>query len=262
MKVWKERINNFFAYTDLLQLLVTRDIKLKYRRSILGYLWSILNPLFVMLVMTLVFSTMFRNNITNFPVYLFTGRMLFEFMSTSSKQAMRSINGNASLIKKTYVPKYIFTLSKVTSCMVDLVFSFGALFIVILFTRAEISWTILLSPLVILQIYIFCCGLGFFLATYTVFFRDIEYIYNAIITAWMYLTPIFYPIERLPEAVRHAIEWFNPLYYYVSQFRSMVYLGELPTAHAFIGGWILAAFMFVIGLSVFKKKQDDFILYI
>lgn len=262
MNVWKERINNFFAYKDLLQLLVTRDIKLKYRRSILGYLWSILNPLFVMLIITLVFSTMFRNNIVNFPVYLFTGRMLFEFMSTSSKQAMRSINGNASLIKKTYVPKYIFTLSKVTSCMVDLVFSFGALFIVILFTRAEISWTILLSPLVILQIYIFCCGLGFFLATYTVFFRDIEYIYNAIITAWMYLTPIFYPIERLPESVRTAIEWFNPLYYYVSQFRSMVYLCELPTAHAFIGGWILAVFMLIIGLSVFKKKQDDFILYI
>lgn len=133
MNIWKERINNFFAYKDLLQLLVTRDIKLKYRRSILGYLWSILNPLFVMLIITLVFSTMFRNNIVNFPVYLFTGRMLFEFMSTSSKQAMRSINGNASLIKKTYVPKYIFTLSKVTSCMVDLVFSFGALFIVILF---------------------------------------------------------------------------------------------------------------------------------
>lgn len=262
MNIWKERIKNFLTYKDLLQLLVTRDIKLKYRRSVLGYLWSILNPLFVMIVMTIVFSTMFRNNIENFPVYLFTGRMLFEFMSTSSKQAMKSITGNASLIKKTYVPKYIFTLSKVTSCMVDMIFSFGALFIVIIFTRATVSWTILLAPLVIIQIYIFCCGLGFFLATYNVFFRDIEYIYNAIITAWMYLTPIFYPIERLPETVRFGIEHFNPLYYYVSQFRSLVYLGELPTPFAFWGGWILAIVMFVIGLLVFKRKQDKFILYI
>ena len=262
MNVWKERINNFFAYKDLLLLLVTRNIKLKYRRSILGYLWSILNPLFVMIIMTIVFSTMFRNNITNFPVYLFTGRMLFDFMSSSSKQTMSSISGNSSLIKKTYVPKYIFPLAKVTSCMVDLVFSFGALFIVIIFTRAEISWTLLLSPLVILQIYIFCCGLGFFLATYAVFFRDIEYIYNAIITAWMYLTPIFYPLERLPEAVQSAIVNFNPLYYYVSQFRSLVYLCELPSLHTFVWGWIIAVLMLIIGLSVFKKKQDNFILYI
>ena len=158
MNVWKIRVNLFFKYKDLLHQLVIRDIKLKYRRSMLGYLWSILNPLFVMVIMTIVFSTMFKNNIENFPVYLFTGRMLFEFMSTSTKQAMRSVTGNAALIKKTYVPKYIFTLAKVTSCMVDLVFSFGALLIVIIATRARVTWTFLLFPLVIGQIYIFCCG--------------------------------------------------------------------------------------------------------
>ena len=115
MRAWIDRINVFMKYKDLLIQLVSRDIKLKYRRSFLGYLWSVLNPLFVMIIMTIVFSTMFSRNIENFPVYLFTGKMLFDFMSTSTNQAMTSVTGNAALLKKTYVPKYIFTLSKVTS---------------------------------------------------------------------------------------------------------------------------------------------------
>lgn len=113
MRAWIDRINVFMKYKDLLIQLVSRDIKLKYRRSFLGYLWSVLNPLFVMIIMTIVFSTMFSRNIENFPVYLFTGKMLFDFMSTSTNQAMTSVTGNAALLKKTYVPKYIFTLSKV-----------------------------------------------------------------------------------------------------------------------------------------------------
>lgn len=262
MKKWIERLNNFIKYKDLLLQLVSRDIKLKYRRSFMGYLWSILNPLFVMIIMTIVFSQMFKNNIENFPVYLFTGKMLFDFLSTATKQAMTSITGNAALIKKTYVPKYIFTLSKVTSCMIDLVLSFGALLIVIIATQAKIAWTFLLFPIVIIQIYVFCCGLGFFLAAYNVFFRDIQYIYNAIIVAWMYMTPIFYPIERLPEMVQTLITWCNPLYYYVSQFRSVVFLGQLPDFRMVGLGCGAAVLMFVIGLLVFKRKQDKFILYI
>ena len=109
MRAWIDRINVFMKYKDLLIQLVSRDIKLKYRRSFLGYLWSVLNPLFVMIIMTIVFSTMFSRNIENFPVYLFTGKMLFDFMSTSTNQAMTSVTGNAALLKKTYVPKYIFT---------------------------------------------------------------------------------------------------------------------------------------------------------
>ncbi len=262
MNVWRIRINLFLKYKDLLRELVIRDIKLKYRRSVLGYLWSILNPLFIMIIMTIVFSMMFRRNIENYPVYLFTGRMLFEFTTGSTRQAMNSVTGNAALIKKTYVPKYIFTLAKVTSAMVDMIFNLGALLIVIIATRARISWTFLLFPLVIIQIYIFCCGLGFFLATYNVFFHDVLYIYNAVTTAWMYLTPIFYPIESLPENVAIVVKTVNPLYYYIAQFRDMIYLGRIPGWRIFWGGWVIALIMFVIGLYVFLKNQDKFILYI
>jgi lipopolysaccharide transport system permease protein len=262
MKIWIDRINVFLKYKDLLYQLVSRDIKLKYRRSFLGYLWSILNPLFVMIIMTIVFSAMFKRNIENYPVYLLTGKALFDFTTTATTQAMTSVTGNASLLKKTYVPKYIFTLSKVTSCMVDFLFSLGALLIVILATRSPIHWTIVLFPFVCIQIYIFCCGLGFFLAQLNVFFRDIQYIYHAVITAWMYLTPIFYPIESLPDKVRFFVKGFNPLYYYVAQFRDVVYYGQIPGWRILIGGWILAFLSLSIGLWAFKKNQDEFILYI
>ena len=262
MNPWKYRITTFWKYKDLMYQLASRDIKLKYRRSFLGYFWSVLNPLFVMIIMTIVFSTMFSRNIKNFPVYLFTGKMLFDFLSTSTRQALSSVVNNASLLKKTYLPKYIFTFSKVTSCMVDFVLSFGALFIVMLVTRAEFHWTVLLLPTVIIQLYIFCCGLGFLLAELNVFFRDIQYIYQAVTTAWMYLTPIFYPIESLPEKLQFLIKAFNPLYYYIAQFRDLVYYGQIPGPRVMWGGWFMAFVRLAIGLWAFKRKQDDFILFI
>ncbi len=255
-------VKEFWQYKDLLKQLVSRDIKLKYRRSVLGYIWSVLNPLLIMIVMTIVFSTMFNRNIENFPVYLFCGQLLFNFMNTSTHQAIFSITGNASLLKKTYVPKYIFTLSKITSGMVDFVFSLGALLIVIIVTRAQFTWYILLFPFVVLQLYIFCVGLGLFLAQANVFFRDIQYIYNAVTTAWMYLTPIFYPIEMLPDTVAWLIKHCNPMYFYVGQFRDLIYYGRLPGPMIVGAGCLTAAVMLIVGIWSFTRSQDRFILYI
>ena len=261
-KSLKQAGQELWKYRDLLRLLVTRNIKLKYRRSVLGYVWSVLNPLLTMIVMTIVFSKMFSRNIENFPVYLFCGQLLFNFMNTSTRQAISSINANAALLKKTYVPRYIFTISKITSGLVDLVFSLGALLIVILVTRAKLSWTALLFPVVILQLYMFCIGLGLFLAQANVFFRDVEYIYNAVITAWMYLTPIFYPIEMLPDNVLWMVKYLNPMYFYVGQFRDLVYLGQLPGPVIHTAGWVAAIVMLVVGIWSFRRSEDKFILYI
>lgn len=255
-------VREFLKYKDLLKLLVSRNLKLKYRRSFLGYLWSILNPLLIMVVMTVVFSTMFSRNIENFPVYLFCGQLLFNFMNNATHQAIFSITGNSSLLKKTYVPKYIFTLSKITSGMVDLVFSLGALIIVMLVTGAKFSWTALLFPFVILQLYLFCVGLGLFLAQANVFFRDIQYIYNAVTTAWMYLTPIFYPMDVLPDWLVWCIKHLNPMYFYVGQFRDMVYSGVLPGGGLVLAGCTAAVLMLGIGIWSFSRSEDKFILYI
>lgn len=262
MSALQFRIRMFKKYRGLIRELVSRDLKLKYRRSFLGYLWSILNPLLVMIVMTVVFSSMFSRNIENYPVYLLIGRMTYEFMTTSTNQAMHSVTGNAALLKKTYIPKYIFTVSKVTSALVDYMFSLGALIIVMIFTRTQFHLTMFMIPVIMLELYVFCLGIGFLLAELHVYFRDIQYIYKAITTAWMYLTPIFYPIEALPAGLRLIIKNGNAMYYYVTQFRQVVLDGTLPPLSMFAGGWIFAIVLLVIGVGVFQKHKDNFILYI
>ena len=255
-------LREFVQYKDLLKLLVSRNLKLKYRRSILGYVWSVLNPLLIMIVLTIVFSTMFSRDIENFPVYLFCGQLLYNYMNNSTHQAIFSITGNAALLKKTYVPKYIFTVARITSGLVDCVFSLGALVIVMLVTGAKFSWHGLLFPVVMVQLYLFCIGLGLFLAQANVFFRDIQYIYNAVTTAWMYLTPILYPIEMLPESISWLIRHLNPLYFYVAQFRDLVYYRQLPGLGIQLAGWGAAFLMLAIGIFSFRRSEDKFILYI
>ncbi len=262
MKIWLLRLKDFFHYKDLLKHLVMRDIKLKYRRSVLGYFWSVLDPLLTMIVMTIVFSSMFNRNIDNFPVYLFCGRLLFDFTKTSTTHAMNSINANGALIRKAYVPKYIFTFAKVISTLIDLLFNLVAMAVVLIVTGEGFHWSNLLFPFVLAQMFVFNLGLGLFLAQANVFFKDVQHIYSAVMVAWMYLTPIFYPIEALPELVRWCITHLNPLYYYVKQFRDIFYAGTLPQGEYVIAGCVASLVMLVFGTGIFLKKQDKFILYI
>lgn len=263
MELLKYRIRTLFKYKDLIKGLVGRDLKLKYRRSFLGYVWSVLNPLLTMIVYTVVFTRLLGKKIENYPVYFLTGRMLYDFMKTSTTGAMKSVVGNSAMLRKVYVPKYIFTLSKVTSCMVDMVLSLGALFIVMIATKSQFHWCMLLMPYVILQTYIFCCGLGFFLAQFDVFFRDIQYIYSVILTAWLYFTPIIYELnDRFPRWFHIAVKGFNPMYYYVAQFRDLIYYGRLPGPRIFWGGWLISFLTLGIGVWAFQRSKDKFILYI
>lgn len=256
------RFHVFCQYRHLIEQLVEKDIKLKYRRSFLGYLWSILNPLLTMFVLVLVFSNMFRFDIENFPVYLIIGQTLFNFLTESTTQAIFSITSNAALLKKTYVPKYVFTFSKVTSSLVNLVFALGAMLLV--FVSCKISFTplFLWIPVILLEVYVFCLGLGMFLAQASVFFRDIQYIYGVFTTAWMYLTPIFYPISALPEYLQTAITTYNPMYFYIMQFRQVVLYNQAPDITLMINGSLIAIAFLILGTWCFTKTQDNFILYI
>jgi len=262
MSTLKYRIRTFFKYWDLIVELVKRDIKLKYRRSFLGYIWSILNPLLIMIVMTVVFSSMFRKSIENYPIYLLTGRTLFEFMKGSTTSGMKSVTHNAALLKKTYIPKYIFTLAKSLSILTDTVFTLGAFFIVMIATRTAFHLPLLYLPVILIQVFIFSLGISFLLAQMMVFFRDIEYIYNAVLTAWTYLTPMFYPIDRLPNLLQILVRTVNPMYGYVTQFRSIALYGQMPSGRLMLAGWIWAIVMLIIGLYMFQKNKDKFILYI
>lgn len=262
MKKHIARLQGLYQYRYLVKQLVTKDIKLKYRRSFLGYIWSVLNPLLVMLVMYVVFSQMFRFDIENYPAYLIIGQTLFTFMTEATNQAIFSITGNASLLKKVYVPKYIFTLSKVTSSLVNLIFSLGAMIIVFIASNVHFSWKMLFIPVILLELYIFSLGLGLFLAQAAVFFRDIQYIYNVLTTAWMYLTPVFYPLAQLPDELQKIIKVCNPMYQYIDQFRTVVLQQMLPDAGSVLTGFIMGMVFLVLGTWSFLKTQDNFILYI
>ena len=256
------KFNRLYSFKELLKQLIIRDIKLKYRRSYLGYLWSILNPLMLMMVLVIVFSNIFRFEIPYFALYMIAGHTIFNFMVEATNMSVWSITGNAALLKKTYVPKYIFTLSKVGSSLVNLVFSLGALVLVMVVTGAEFTLNLLYFPLIILQVFLFSLGLGLILATATVFFRDIQYLWGVFVSMWMYLTPLFYPVTIIPEEYRGLYMSINPMYWYVEQFRDIVLYARAPQMDSILMGTGLAVVILILGAWYFNKKQDEFILYI
>ena len=248
-------------YKWLLKELIIRDLKIKYRRSVLGYLWSILNPLMLMGVLTVVFSTMFRFDIPNYPVYLLTGQLLFGFFSESTSMAMTSILGGASLIKKVYLPKYIFPVSRVLSSFTTMLFSLVALVIVMAVTRAEYHITAILLPVVLFYLLIFSIGVSLILSVMVVFFRDIQYLYGILLTALNYLTPIFYPVSMLPQWLKELMV-LNPIYNFIEMFRKIMIYGQWPTITEHLICMTFAFGGLLLGIYIFKNNQRDFILYI
>lgn len=250
-----------YRYKWLVYELVNRDLKIKYRRSILGYLWSLLNPLMMMMVLTIVFSHFFRFNIPNYPAYLLCGQLIYGFFGEATNAAMHSVINNGGLIKKIYIPKYIFPLAAIASCFVNYLFSLLALILVMIATHVEITPTLLLTPLPLLYILGFSLGIGLFLAALSVFFRDITHLYGVALTAWMYLTPIFYPLSIVPDFVKQIV-YLNPLYYFIEVFRQIILYGQYPSLAEHLTCLSLASVSIILGLIFFKKYQDKFILYL
>ena len=259
-KIMKAK-EHFFKYNPLIHELVIRDIKVKYRRSVLGYLWSLLNPLLMMAVMATVFSHVIRADLENYPLYLICGQTLFSFFSESTSMAMRSVLANAGLIKKIYIPKFIFPVSRVTSSFVTMSFSLVAILIVMLVTRAHFYWTILLTPIPIAFLFLFCCGMGMMLSALSVYFRDITHLWSVATLAWMYATPIFYTIDMMPDNLMRLMK-LNPMYHFLNTFRNLVMFGNVPGPNAWFGCIASGLVFFVLGLFVFGRLQKNFILYI
>lgn len=252
---------NYKRYKPLIKELIARDLKVKYRRSFLGYVWSLLNPLLMMIVMSIVFSYIFRFDIPNYPLYLICGQTLWNFFNESTNMAMYSVIQNSSLIKKVYIPKYIFPMSRVLSSFVTMSFSLMAILIVMVFTGTKITPTVLLFPFPLLFLLIFSMGVGLILSSLSVYFRDIVHLYSVLTMAWMYLTPIFYPVSSLPEDVAQIVE-LNPLCSFVTFFRDIVLYGQVPMAEMWINCIASSAIAFLVGAILFKKMQKNFILYI
>ena len=254
-------MKEIFEYRALLIELVKRDIKKKYRRSILGILWSMLNPFLTMLIMAMVFSSFFKFAIKNFPVYLLTGQLIFNFYSEATNTAMGSILENASLIKKVYVPKHIFPIAKVLSSCVNFILSLPGLVLVILITKAPVKFSIIFSIIPVLYVLFFCLGIGLLLASVTVYFRDMFHLYGVLLTAISYLTPLFYPKEIVPEQYMFLLN-LNPMVYFVDLFRDMVYYGKMPTLDEHLNCIFIIIIALFIGVVTFNMNKKKFILHI
>ena len=247
-------IENFKKFRPLLNELVSRDVKIKYRRSVLGVLWTLLNPLFMMIVLSVVFSNLFKFDIENFPLYLLSGQVIFNFFSDATNNSMGAIIMNGSLIKKVYVPKYLFVLSRVIS-------SFTALILVMLAMRVELHWTSLMAFIPLALLVAFSLGVGLILAAIVVQFRDIMHLYSVFITALMYMTPVIYPMSILPHWMKIVV-YMNPITNYLVMFRNVMLNNRILSLWELALGVVEAVIALIIGLVVFYKKQDSFILNI
>ncbi|MBR5251808.1 MAG: ABC transporter permease [Oscillospiraceae bacterium] len=262
IKFIKSRFSMFYRYRFLLQNLIQRDIKVKYRRSTLGILWSVLNPLMMMCVLTLVFSYFFRFDIANYPVYVLSGQLLFTYFTESTSMAMESVIGYAPLIKKVHVPKYIFPLEKSCFGFINMCFSLVALVLVMLITRAPFHPTFILVLYPMVTLFVFSLGVGMFLASSAIFFRDIIHLWSVFTTALMYASAVFYPVTLLDGTVMQYIIRLNPLFWYIDAFRCCVMDGRVfGLAHVVVCA-VCAVIAMIVGCITFKKGQDKFILYI
>ena len=255
---WK----NGMRYLPLLKNLIAREMKKKYRQSLLGYVWCVLNPLMIMLIMTVVFSRVFHNSIQNYPVYLFAGRMMFSFITDCAGVMLHSIVANGQLMRKTRIPYYVFPLSTMGCSVVNFCFHLVAFFLVLIFTGTWPSIHIAAFPLVCLEMFAFSFGLGLLLAVAQIYVRDTSYLFAVVNTAWLYLTALFYPLSVLPAWLQTMVTWLNPAYYFVDMSRAIFLYHTWPSAGMLIRGGFVAVLFSVLALYAYSRAKKQMILYV
>ena len=248
-------------YSFLIKQLVARDFKTKYKRSVLGVLWSFLNPLLTMGIQYVIFSTLFGNDIAHFPIYLLSGIVCFNFFSESANMCLMSIVGNATLINKVHVPKYIYPFSRTLSSCINFALALIPLVIMMIIEQTPISTALLLIPFVFIMLFILSYGVGLILATLMVFFRDTQFLWGIVSMLLMYLTPIFYSEAIIPS-------WFlpiyklNPLYHVLRFIRSILIDGVSLEPKAYLWCIVLCTIPLLLGILIFRRNQNKFIFNI
>lgn len=264
----KRIINNLLysikKYKFLLEQLVSRDFKVKYKRSALGVVWSLLYPVLMMAVMAVVFSNVFKFSTpgVSYLAYLMIGLTYFNYFTEASNLAMSSVVANFSLINKVYMPKYIFPLSKCIFVGINFLLTLIPLYAVIILTGTGLNWGHLLLPYSYICLFMFTLGMGFILSTIAVFLRDMFYIYGIITTIWTYLTPIMYDIKLISNPTLQFLMKLNPMYQIINFARTIILYGNIPTIGQFLGCAVSGVVTILIGMILFKKKQDKFIYYV
>lgn len=243
-------------YRYLLSQLIRRDLVARYKRSVLGVAWTMLNPLGTMLVMTLVFSRLF-NNVASYPTYILSGLIVWNFFSQATNAAMSGLVWGGGLMQRIYIPRTIFGVSAVGTALVNLLISIATLFLVMLFTHTPITWTVSFLPVSIFLLACFTLGFGLILSTMAIYFPDVSEMYQILLTAWMYLTPIIYPEDIIPERFL-TIYRLNPMYSMIKIFRMPVYEGLIPTFQQLLPAILWGVGTLLVGWIFFTSKSDEY----
>lgn len=247
-------------YRFLVWNLILRDLKVRYKRSSIGFIWVMLNPLLTMGVLAIVFSHLFRFQVPHFAVYLLSGILLWNLYAQGSVAAMTNVQANGQILRKLYVPPSVFVASSIGSGGVNFLFALGPYLVLALLNGLplSLSWFFLILPVIFALMFTF--GVGLIAGALVVFFSDTYEIYLVLVNTYYFLTPVMYPINILPEPIR-TIAHFNPMYLYLDTFRVAVLYSALPSLSEFVWAGVSALLVLVIGWFVFTRVEDKFVYY-
>ena len=254
-------VRETYRYRELIWALALKELKIRYKRSVLGFLWALLNPALLMVVLTLVFSSVMRLPIPHYAIFLLSVLLPWTFFSQSLSYAVESIVGNGDLIKKVKIAKLVFPAAAIVSNLINLALSLIPLAVLVLLMRHPFYWTWLYLPVPLLALTIFTLGMAFFFAAANVLYRDVAHILQVVLSAWFYVTPIIYSLDYIPEKYRWIFK-LNPIIYVINGFRLSVYYGMLPQAPSIIASFVCAFTSLLIGFAIFRKYQDTFVFYV
>ncbi len=253
------RLRELYAYRDLVKNLVSRDLKLRYRNSVLGFAWCLLNPLLMMVVFTVVFTVLLTNNtIEKFPVFILTGILAWNLHTTAVTSAINSVVGNANLVQKVYFPREVLPIATVLSNTVNFLLSLIVLFAMVLLYQVHLTETLLFLPLVILVQVVFTLGVAFVLAALNVFYRDVASIMETLMLAWFFLTPIFYRIEDVFPAYSRLMYILNPPASIIAAYRDILYYGTITNLDFFTRTAATSLLVCVVGYVFFVRLSRSF----
>ncbi len=252
-----EELRGIFQYRDLIFQLIRRDIVTRYKRSVLGIAWTMLQPLGMMVIMTVVFSSLFHG-VAGYPTYILSGLVAWTFFSQTTTSAIYQVVWGGALFRRIYLPHTSFVVSAIGTGIVNLTLSIVPLIVLMLVTGRQLHWSILFVPVAMILLASFALGVGLILSALGVYFPDVVEMYQIVLTAWMYLTPIIYPEEILPETYRFWITNLNPMYHMVKIFRKPIYAGSLPDWGELVIAVIISLSTLTIGWLFFSNKADEF----
>ncbi len=252
-----EEIKALIQYRELIYQFVARSLKTRYKRSVLGVLWTMLNPLLTMIVLSTVFSQVIDRGAVNYPVYVLCGLMAWQFFSFSTREAMGEMVWSGNLLNRIYVPKSVFVVSATGTALVNLGLSLIPLLLIAFILGVRPTLAMLVLPLSVLVLAVFALGLGMLLATAAVFFADMLPVYDVVLQIWMYASPVIFTLEMIPGKLRWLFT-LNPLYYMINLFRLPIYKGLVPSWDYWAISAVIALVTFIVGGLVFTAKSNEY----